>query len=99
MDAPREQEQSIKDRKKLLFDDDPPPLATGPIVERKPFAVHLQKTPAQPLSTTVKAMLWAAGIVVGLLLAGAAWRSSQPKVKVKASPRVELRKLVARHTA
>jgi hypothetical protein len=99
MDAPREQEQSIKDRKKLLFDDDPFPVPTGPAVERKPFAVYLQKTPAQPLSTGVKALLWAAGIVVGLLLAGAAWRSSQPKVKEKATPRVEVSRIVIRHLA
>ena len=95
MDAPREQEQSIKDRKKLLFDDDPPPKFTGPIVERKPFAVHLRQTPAEPLSTGVKAMLWVAGIAVGLLLAGAAWRSAQPKAK----PTVEVGKIVAHRAA
>jgi hypothetical protein len=98
MDAPREQEQSIKERKKLLFDDDPPPLSMDSGVERKPFAMYLRQTPAEPLSMGIKAMLLAAGIAVALLLAAAAWRSAQPKVKEKekASPRVEVRESVDR---
>lgn len=84
MSDPREQEQSIKDRKKLIYDDDPTPLSTGPVVERKPFKIHLRETPPQPLSGTLKAGLWAAGIVVALLLAGALWKSSQPKARPSA---------------
>ncbi len=81
MSDPREQEQSIKDRKKLIYDDDPTPLSTGPVIERKPFKIYLRETPPQPLSTGLKAGLWAAGIMVLLLLAGALWKSSQPKAK------------------
>ena len=81
MSDPREQEQSIKDRKKLIYDDDPTPLATGASVERKPFKIHLRETPAQPLSTVLKAALMAAGVAVALLLAGALWKSSRPKPK------------------
>ena len=83
MAVPREQEDSIKDRKKLLFDnDDPPFIATG---DRKPFALYLKETPPQPISGLVKAMLWAVGIAVGVLLMGAMWKASQPKVKTKVS--------------
>ena len=85
MSDPREQEQSIKDRKKLIYDDDPRPASTGPVIERKPFKIHLRETPPQPLSGTLKAGLWAAGIAVALLLAGAIWKSSQ--LKTKPSPK------------
>ena len=80
MNAPREQEDSIKDRKKLLFDKEDTPIAFKG-VERKPFALYLRQTPPQPLSAGLKALLWATGIVVGLLLLGAVWKSSQPKAK------------------
>lgn len=78
MQSGREQEQSIKDRKQLLFDDDPPPAsaATGP---GKPFALYLRETPAAPLPAWVKAALWAAGVVVALLLLGAVMKASRPK--------------------
>ena len=81
MSDTREQEQSIKDRKKLIYDDDPTALPTGPVAERKPFKIYLRETPAQPLSTGLKAALWAAGIAVVLLLAGAIWKASRPKPK------------------
>lgn len=81
MSDPREQEQSIKDRKKLIYDDDPTPASTRPVIERKPFKIHLRETPPQPLSTGLKVGLWAAGIAVALLLAGALWKASQPKAK------------------
>jgi hypothetical protein len=70
---PREQEQSIKARKKLLFDDDEDAPAAAPreLVVRKPFREYLQTTPAAPLSGGVKAALWAAGVVVLLLLIAA----------------------------
>jgi hypothetical protein len=78
MSDPREQEQSIKDRKKLIYDDDPTPMS-GSV--GKPFVLYLRETPPQPLSLGLKAALWAAGIVVLLLLAGALYKSSQPKPK------------------
>ena len=79
MSEPREQDQSIKDRKKLLYDDDPRPVSASAI--GKPFVLHLRETPAASLPTIMKAGLWVAGIVVLLLLAGAAWKASQPKAK------------------
>ncbi len=54
----------------MLFEDDEP-LSTAPTVERKPFVEYLRTTPAAPLSAGVKAALWAAGVVVVLLLLGA----------------------------
>ena len=82
MSDSREQEDSIKDRKKLLFDKDESPTAFKG-VERKPFALYLRQTPPQPLSAGLKALLWTTGIVVGLLLLGAVWKSSQLKEKEK----------------
>lgn len=76
--AAREQEDSIKDRKRLLFEPESPQVSAFP-VDRKPFGVHLRETPALPVPGGVKAMLWAAGVVVGLLLAAAAYKVSQPK--------------------
>ncbi|MDB5352664.1 MAG: hypothetical protein JWN86_3911 [Planctomycetota bacterium] len=78
---PREQEQSIKDRKRLLYDDDEPPVSAS--ADSKPFAVYLRETPARPLSAPVKAALWAAAIAVGLLLAGALMKSTQGKPPTK----------------
>jgi hypothetical protein len=85
---PREQEQSIKDRKRLLYDDDDLPASS---VERKPFALYLRETPATPLSGPVKAALWAAAVVVGLLLAAAAMKSIQGKPPEPAKPKVKAR--------
>lgn len=82
-DVPREQDQSIKDRKRLLYEDDDLPVSSAPTVASKPFSVYLNETPAAPLSGGIKAALWAVGIVVGLLLAGAAWKSQRPKEKPK----------------
>lgn len=65
-DHQRTQEQSIKARKHQLFEADS--VDVGP---RATFREVLRRTPADPLSTPVKAILWAIGIVVLLLLVGA----------------------------
>ncbi len=68
-----EQEHSIKARGLALFDkqlDSTDPQPT------KPFLVYLHETPAQPISTFTKAVLWMAGIVVALMLIAALWRVS-----------------------
>ncbi len=77
--AEREQEQSIKDRKRLLYEDDDPMPSSAGTVAGKPFAVHLRETPAAPLPTSIRAALWAAGVVVALLLAAAAYKSSRAR--------------------
>jgi hypothetical protein len=66
----REQDQSIKARKKLLFDDeeDGRTASASSAVERKSFAEHLRSTPAAPLSPGLKALLGVAAAVVVLLL-------------------------------
>jgi hypothetical protein len=62
----RTQEQSIKERKNELFEVDPSLQApTGP---RKSFQECLRETPADPLTTPVKALLWTVGTIVILLL-------------------------------
>jgi hypothetical protein len=66
LDPHRTQEQSIKARKSQLFDADEPEVSTdGP---RQSFQECLRTTPAEPLSTMVKVLLWTVGTVVILLL-------------------------------
>jgi hypothetical protein len=69
------EEQSIKARKKELFEEEQrADAASGP---KKPAKVYLMQTPAAPLSPGVKATLWIVGaIVVLLLLAALATRGS-----------------------
>lgn len=65
---PREQEQSIRARKKLLFDEEEEGPGQARRAVTKPFAEYLRTTPPAPLSTATKAMLWSIGVVVVLLL-------------------------------
>ena len=71
--APREQEQSIKARKQLLFEEDEK-LAPGASAPRMPFVAYLRTTPAAPLPAMWKAILGVAGAIVMLLLLAALWR-------------------------
>jgi hypothetical protein len=71
-----EQELSIKEREKELFVEPHEPPAPKPPV--KPFAVYLRETPADPLSSHAKAILWTVGVIVLILLALAIWRSQRP---------------------
>jgi hypothetical protein len=75
-----EQEISIKSRAHEVFAK-PKPEAAG-VRQTKPFPVYLRETPAFPMSSTVKAMLWFAGIIVGLLFLAAVW-----KLTVRHGPR------------
>ncbi len=71
-----EQELSIKKREQELFVDPNAAAADRPAV--KPFPVYLRETPAVPLSSGVKAVLWIVGIAVLLILVAALWRSQRP---------------------
>ena len=64
-----------------LFERDEAPRRTreGTIEIARPFREHLRSTPAAPLSTTIQAVLWAAGIIVALLFGGAVWKMNQKK--------------------
>jgi hypothetical protein len=75
----RTQEQSIKARKHELFEVDEP-LDTGP---RRSLQECLRTTPADPLSTPLKALLWTLGTVVILLLIAALATGGQKKPKAK----------------
>jgi len=77
------QEQSIKDRKKQLYDADAPAVAVGP---HKPFQDVLRSTPAAPLSTATKAALWAVTVVVLLLLVAALMKGPKRTVKTGWAP-------------
>ncbi len=71
----RSQEQSIRARKHSLYgSDDHPNLGPG-----LPFRECLRTTPATPLSTVVKALLWVVGTLVILLLAAALVASGHKK--------------------
>ncbi|MFO0889435.1 MAG: class I SAM-dependent methyltransferase [Isosphaeraceae bacterium] len=79
-----EQERSIKERERELFvAPEEKSAAKTPV---KPFAVYLRETPAEPLSTAVKVILWAVGIVVVLLFVAAIWRSRRTPRRPKLAP-------------
>jgi len=80
----RTQEQSIKARKHQLFEDDF--VESGP---RQSFQECLRTTPADPLSTPLKALLWVVGTVVVLLLV-AALLTSGKKPKPRAASTLTL---------
>jgi hypothetical protein len=68
-----EQEHSIKARGKELFVERLKPENSQPT---KPFHTYLRETPAQPISTFTKVVLWMVAIVVFVLLMAALWRVS-----------------------
>ncbi len=72
----REQEDSIRDRKTLMFDDEELPDLGGTatvksVVVARSFREYLMSTPAQPLSNATKVLLYVAGAVVTLLFLAA----------------------------
>jgi hypothetical protein len=80
-----EQERSIKDREQELFvEREEAPPEKPPV---KPFAIYLRETPADPMATEVKVLLWIIAIVVLLLFVGALWRTQRAsRSRVRESP-------------
>jgi hypothetical protein len=70
-----EQELSIKEREQELFVEPQEASPAKPPV--KPFPIYLQETPAHPMSTEVKVILWVVGIAVLLLFVAALWRTQR----------------------
>src|SRR5208282_3698818 len=71
-----EQELSIRERKQELFvEPQDTPAAEPPV---KPFPIYLRETPANPIATEVKVVLWIVGIAVLLLFGVALWRTHRP---------------------
>jgi len=71
-----EQELSIRERDQELFvEPQDTPAAEPPV---KPFPIYLRETPANPMSTEVKVILWIVGIAVLLLFGVALWRTQRP---------------------
>lgn len=66
-DMVEHQDQSIKVRKSQLFE--PSTQFDSPVV--RPFTEYLRTTPPAPLSTTVRGVLWAVGVLVVLLFLAA----------------------------
>lgn len=79
-EAPREQEQSIKARKREIFEEE---QNFGP---RKPFSEYLESTEAFPLTTAQKALLWGVGILVVLLLLAALMTMPAPRSRPHRTP-------------
>src|SRR5436305_1927003 len=69
-----EQELSIKEREQQLFVESSEEQDQGPV---RPFAEYLRETPAAPLSTEVKVLLWIVAGVVAILFAAAVWKASR----------------------
>ena len=78
------QEQSIKARKHQLFEADAPvEVGSG-----RSFKEFLRTTPATPFSGLIKATLWAAGVVVILVLVAALFKTfNRPPGTSPGSPR------------
>jgi hypothetical protein len=71
-----EQELSIREREQELFvEPRETPPGQPPV---KPFPIYLRETPANPMSSEVKVILWVVGIAVLLLLGAALWRTQRP---------------------
>jgi hypothetical protein len=69
-----EQELSIKEREQQLFVESAGIPLQEPV---RPFVEYLRETPAAPLSTEVKMLLWIVAVVVGILFAAALWKVSR----------------------
>ena len=71
-----EQELSIREREQELFvEPQETPTEKPPV---KPFPIYLRETPANPMSSAVKVILWIVGIAVLLLFCVALWRTQRP---------------------
>jgi hypothetical protein len=66
-----EQERSIKAREHELYFK---PLPRSEARASKPFPVYLRETPAEPLSTATKTILWIVALLVALVFLAAIWR-------------------------
>jgi hypothetical protein len=77
-DAPREQEQSIKARKRELFE-----AKKAPTTPRKRFSVYVTQTPPAPLTQTQKTVLFVVGGLVVLVLLAALMTIPGPRGKTR----------------
>jgi hypothetical protein len=80
-EAPREQEQSIKARKREIFEDE---HHSG--LPRRPFSEYIANAPTAPLSAGQKAVLGAVAALVVLLLLAALLTMPGPKIGPRTSP-------------
>ncbi len=81
-----EQERSIKAREHELYVK---PLPENGALASKPFPAYLRETPAEPLSTATKTVLWIVAVLVVLVFLCAIWRVTQrrsTRSKIKAAP-------------
>jgi hypothetical protein len=70
-----EQERSIKAREHELYVK---PTDDGQV--RKPFLDYLRETPAEPLSTTTKTILWIVAVLVVVVFLAALWRVNARRI-------------------
>lgn len=76
------QDQSIKARKRQLFEEDEA-VAVG---SGRPFREFLRTTPAAPLSGLTRSALWAAAVVVALVLVAALYKTFHHPPRVAPGP-------------
>ncbi len=62
-----------------LFDEDEPASQVRSDAPTKSIEEYLRETPAEPLSRTAKAVVWAVAIVVAALLAASIYRAAVPR--------------------
>jgi hypothetical protein len=79
-----EQEHSIKAREEELYVE--PKEAQPAKPPPKPFTVLLHETPAKPMSSQVKVMLWIVGILVVALFVAAIGRGQRSRRQKRPSP-------------
>jgi hypothetical protein len=53
-------------------------------VVARPFREHMRSTRAAPLSPSLQALLWAAGVIVALLFGAAIWKMNLKKSQRRA---------------
>ncbi len=88
-----EQELSIREREQELFVESQGTSPAGLPV--KPFPIYLRETPANPMSTGVKVILWSVGIAVLLLFGFALWRTQRATRLPRTSSATKTAALVA----
>lgn len=80
-------DREIKARKSFLYEPtSEPSAASGP---RKSFAEVLRETPAEPLSTGVKAALIVTAVVVGLAFLASLYKGLGSKPKPRPAPAIQ----------
>lgn len=61
--------------RELFDDEDDAATLASPALPHRPFPDYIRTTPAAPLSSAEKALLWVAGVAVALLFAASLYKT------------------------